>query len=168
MKKFISAFLMCLCLFGCGCKNVKVKIDYVGMPTASESSTYLYENYGLLSHELKDTSEYDIKIENKDNFLLFVYSEECYGCSLLAPALKEYVNENSLAIYTISSQKINNHSLYKEYGIRDTPYLVLIDEGELVYKELVLLENKPEENIKWVEKWMENHIEWSVKNEENN
>ena len=162
MKKILMILLMMLTIVGCGRnKDVKVKLDYEKMPSITESSPYLYSKYSLLSKELESTEEYDEKIANKDSFVMFVYLNTCYGCNLLAPALKEYVNENNLVIYTLSYSVISdNHNLYEE-GINTTPYLVLIKEGKIEYKELVELPQNKSEHVNWVNEWMEKHIEWS-------
>ena len=164
MKKII-AFMMALLIFtGCACKkeDVKVKLDYEQLPSASESSEYLYQDFGLLSKELHSTDEYDAKIANEDSFLLFIYRESCYGCSLLAPALKAYVDEHQIVIYTMSITEIVNHDLGEKEYIKVTPYLVLVEKGEIAYKELadVKLSDNKTKNEKWVESWMKKHVEW--------
>ena len=157
--------MMALLIFaGCGCKKepVKVKLDYEALPSASESSNHLYQDFGLLSKELNSTDEYDAKVANGDSFLLFIYRESCYGCSLLAPALKTYVDEHQIVIYTISITEIVNHDLGKKEDIKVTPYLVLVEKGKIAYKELAdskLSDNKAK-NEKWVDSWMKEHVEW--------
>lgn len=161
MKKIIAFIMMLFTLVGCGKKDVKVKLDYVEMPEIIESSSYLYITYQLRSYHLKSTDAYDEKLTNKDSFLLFVYDENCYGCNLLAPALKPYVDEHELAIYTIELNKISSkHDLYKS-GVNTTPFLVVVEDGKVAYKELVTLPNNKKEHVDWVNKWMEKNIEWS-------
>ena len=163
MKKFIALIMMLVSLVGCSCKDkpVKVKLDYEVMPNVIESSPYLYTKYLLLTKHLKSTDEYDDKIEAKDSFLLFVYSSGCYGCNLLAPAMQPYVEENEIVIYTIEYEEISDkHDLYKA-GVNTTPFLLLIEEGKIVYKELVKLPEEKSEHVNWVENWMKKHVEWS-------
>ena len=160
MKKVIMILCMLLSVIGCSCKNDRIKLNKGEMPTVSESSTHLYEEFSLLSYEIENTNEYDSKIANKDSFLLFVYREGCYGCGLLAPALKSYVDNNSVAIYTISISNITNHRLYTEQGITETPYLIIISEGNIVKKEVVTLTNNANSNKEWVNNWINNNIIW--------
>lgn len=164
MKKMLAFMMSVLMLSGCGCKkeSVKVKLDYEQLPNVSESSEHLYQDFGLVSKELDSTDEYDDKIANEDSFLLFIYREDCYGCSLLAPALKSYVDEHQIVIYTMSITKIVNHDLGKKEDIKVTPYLVLIENGKIAYKELadVKLSEDKNKNEKWVESWMKEHVEW--------
>ena len=165
MKKIIVSILMVLLIVGCSCKKteqpIKVKLDYKEMPTAQDSSTYFYNRDGLLSYDLKSTSEYDEKITNKDSFLLFVYSETCSGCKLLSPAIKPYIDEHQVVIYTLDYSNVSDkHDLYKA-GINTTPFLVLIEEGKIVYLELMTLSfNNPTQNVETMNKWMGTHVEW--------
>jgi hypothetical protein len=153
-------------LTGCSCKkDIKVKIDYESIPTVETSSEYLYEKGNLLTYDLESIEEYDEKIANKDNFLLLIYRDGCYGCKLLAPAMQKYVAETGVVVYSLGLEDIpGKHNLFVNDGITsDTPYLVLIEKGKVVYKELVLLKNNAAEDEKWVKKWMDKHVEWSEK-----
>lgn len=162
MKKIVALILMLVGLVGCsGKKDIKVKLDYEEMPSAVESSAFLYTKFKLLSKELNSLEEYDEKINNKDSFLMFVYLESCYGCKLLAPAIKSYIDENPLVIYTMSYSVIEEkHDLYKQ-GVNTTPFLILVEDGKIVYKELGELPEDKNEHVNWVENWMEKHVEWS-------
>lgn len=163
MKKIIICLLAIFMLTVCGCKKEykKVKLDYEVMPTASDSSSYFYNRDQLLSYELDSTNEYDDKITNKDSFLLFIYSETCSGCKLLSPAIKPYIDENELVIYTLNYDKVSDkHDLYKA-GVNTTPFLAVIEEGKIVYLELITLKmNDEESNVKTIEKWLNDRIEW--------
>ena len=162
MKKLFIIVSMLFVLVGCGGKkDNRVKLDYESMPTMEDSSSYLYQKYSLLSYELDSTAEYDVKINNKDSFLLFVYENVCYGCNLLAPALEPYITNNNVVLYTMPLSKISDkHDLYKA-GVNTTPFLVIVSKGKVAYKELIDLPQDKKEHISWVEKWMEKHIEWS-------
>lgn len=167
MKKILLVLCVLFCSFGCSCKkekDIKVKIDYEDIPQASDSSSYLYGKYSLLSYELDYSSEYDEKINNKDSFLLFIYRDGCFGCELLSKSLKTYMDENPIAIYTISLNNLWEHDLYKTENINDTPYLILIEEGKIVYKELIgsnsLTGSDKAKNDEFVKSWIEKHIIW--------
>ena len=161
MKKILLILCVLFCVVGCSNKEDKrMSLNKEEMPTYSESSSYLYEQYSLVSYELENTNEYDSKITAKDSFLLFVYRENCYGCGLLAPALKSYVDVNGVAIYTISISNITNHSLYTNQGITETPYLIIIKEGKIVKKEVITLTNNANSNKEWVQNWINSNIVW--------
>ena len=53
----------------------------------------------------------------------------------------------------------DKHDLYKN-GVNTTPYLVIVSEGSIAYKELMKLSNDAEANVETVKSWMEEHIEW--------
>ena len=161
MKKIILFIATIFCFVGCSCKkDEKIKLSREELPTQNDSSQYLYNNYGLLSKELATTADYDIKVSAGDDFLVFVYAQGCYGCSLLAPALKDYVEEENVAVYTLDYANVSDkHDLYKN-GINTTPYLVIVSDGAIAYKELMKLSNDAEANISTVKSWMEKHIEW--------
>ena len=164
MKKIILLIVFAVILVGCNCKknnDIKIKITEENLPTSSESSSYLYTTYGLLSYHLEDTGEYDEKVNNNDTFLLFVYSDTCFGCKLLAPSLKPSVDEG-LILYTLDYSVVSdNHDLYKA-GVTTTPYLVLVEDGEIVYVELIegLSASDAEKNVKLAKKWINKHVEW--------
>lgn len=163
MKKIIMLFMMLISIVGCRKKEdvVKIKADYEQLPTVSDSSEYLFSISSLLSYELNSLSEYDEKANNGDSFVLFVYSNGCAGCKLLAPALKAYVDETNLVIYTLSYSNVTDkHDLYKA-GVNTTPYLVLVKEGKIAYTELINLSfTDTEGNKKNVSDWMNKHVEW--------
>jgi len=164
MKKILMVLCALFCLVGCSCnKDERVKLKYEEIPTVEDSSSYLYSEYGLLSYELDSTNEYDEKITNKDSFLLFVYREMCYGCQQLAPAFKAYIDENpNVILYTMEIDVIgSNHTLYKDQNITVTPYLILIEEGNIAYKETMPTDKTNVEKAKdWLDGWMKKHVVW--------
>jgi len=164
VKKIVLFILIMFSVVGCSCKGQnKVKLDPVDMPTLADSSSYLYEKGQLLTYDLKAIEEYDEKITNEDSFLLLVYRDGCYGCGLIAPALQKYVGEKQIPVFALSLELVSSkHDLYKS-GITDTPYLLVIGDGKVVYKEIAVLTNDASENEKWVEKWMNKHVDWSGK-----
>ena len=160
MKKVITCFLMCLCLFGCKKDTVKYELSKGTMPTI-ENSGYMYKEANLLSYELETTDEYDSKVENKDSFLLFIYSPSCTGCKNVAPSISEYVDNNQVAIYTLDKANISSkHSLYKA-GVTTTPYFIIVFEGEI--KVVKFIDNvglNKEQNKQLVNDFMSKNIEW--------
>lgn len=164
MKKILLMFFFIITIVGCSCKkDVIIKLPKKAIATESDSSSYLYGEYNLLSYELASTEEYDVLIENKESFLLFVYNETCGGCKLLSPALAAYVDEYEVGVYTLSNDKISDkHDLY-EAGVNTTPFLIIIENGEIKLIELVLKlkNNEPEKNKEWIKNWINKHVEWS-------
>ena len=164
MKKILMLICMLFVFAGGSCnKDVKVKINKGETPSVQEASTYLYTEYGLLSYELLNTSKYDEKITNKDSFLLFVYRESCYGCGILSPGIKNYIDDSEGAI--VYSMKVNaiesTHTLYKDHNVTDTPYLILIENGEIKHKEIMPTTNTTTSQAKtWFYEWMEKHVVW--------
>ncbi len=165
MKKILMVLAVLFCVVGCSCKNIKVKVDYEQIPVARDSSEYLYNEYGLVSYELEVVQEYDAKIEGKDSFLLFVYANDCDGCAMLSKAIVEYMVEKPFAMYTINIGKIMEHDLFKTEKVKSTPYLILVEDGKIVLKELMVGEGKLEmgkdaENNKFVKEWLDEHVVW--------
>ena len=147
---------------GCSCKEepVKVKLDYREMPTVSESSKYLYDEYGLLSYELDGTGEYDQMLTDKKNFFLFVYRKYCGGCGLVSPILKEYIDENQLVVYTLDLGDIpSKHDLFDVVDDK-TPHFILVGNGAVVYYESPKLVGESATDKEAVNKWISEHIEW--------
>ncbi len=163
MKKILFILFFIITIVGCSCKKEEIvaNIENKGIATESDSSPYLYGEFNLLSYELASTQEYDVLIESKESFMIFIYSDTCYGCKLLAPALADYVTTNEVSVYTLSNDKISDkHALY-EAGVNTTPFLVLIEEGKIKLVELIKLTNNASENKTWVKNWINTHVEWS-------
>lgn len=166
MKKVLLFICMLFGFFGCSCnKDELIKIKKGEPPTIEESSSYLYDDYELLTYELDSTDEYDEKINNKDSFVLFVYTEGCFGCQKLSPAIKDYIDDNEGAVvYSMKTETINsnyNHSLYKTENISGTPWVILVENGTIVYKVIMPVENDTDAKAKdWFYDLMEKHVSW--------
>lgn len=160
MKKIFLVLALLLCLTGCKKEETKIYLPK-GEVANVENSGYMYKENGLLSYELNSVAEYDNKIANKDSFLLFVYSPTCTGCKNVSPALKKYVNENKIALYTLDKANLSaKHELTKA-GVVTTPYLIIVVEGEIKVVEFidnVMLDG--EGNEKLVNDFMEKYIVW--------
>lgn len=164
MKKILMVICALFCFVGCSCKKEnKVTLKYEELPTVADSSSYLYSEYGLLTYELKTTEDYDSKIANNDSFLLFVYREGCAGCIVLSSALKDYIDENpKFVLYTLEKENIGyDHTLYKDENITVTPYLILIENGKIVNKEVMPVSKaNPELAKQWLTEWVNKNIVW--------
>lgn len=168
MKKILLFICMILGVCGCSCnKNDLIKVKKAAVPTVGEASGYLYPKHGLLTYQLDNTSEFDAKIENKDSFVLFIYRETCFGCDSLSPGMKTYLEENKGAVvYSLNLIEIGiNHTLYKEHNISGTPWILIIDEGDIAVKEIMPTFNGSKEEIEksakdWFYDLMKNHVIW--------
>ena len=166
MKKILLCICMALGICGCN-KESLINIKKADTPTVEEASNYLSEKHGLLTYHLDTTDEYDEKIENKDSFVLFVYRETCFGCDTLSPGIKTYLEENPGAnIYSLDISKIGvDHTLYKDHNITGTPWIIMIDTGNIALKTLMPAFNGSEESVKkeaktWFYDLMKNNISW--------
>ena len=166
MKKILLFICMILGVCGCSCnKDELIKMKKGETPGIEESSSYLYDDYGLLTYEFDSTDDYDVKINDKDSFILFVYREGCFGCQKLSPAIKDYIDDNEGAIvYSMKTEIINsspNHSLYKTENISGTPWIILVENGNIVYKVIMPVENDTDAKAKtWFYDLMEKHVSW--------
>lgn len=168
MKKILLFIFMIFGICGCSCnKDELIKIKKDEAPTILESSGYLYTKHRLLTYQLNNTDEYDAKIANKDSFVLFVYKEGCLGCDNLSPAIKKYLDENEgSVIYSIEISEIGlKHTLYKDYNISGTPWILVVKEGNIEVKEIMpAFDVGYDEMLQLAEKWfydlMENNVSW--------
>ena len=168
MKKILLFICMILGICGCSCnKDEVIKIKKAEDPQIIESSPYLYPNYRLLTYHLNSTDDYDKKIENKDSFVLFIYRDGCFGCQKLSPGIKEYLDENEGAtVYSMDITSIGiNHTLYKDHNISGTPWILIINEGNLAVKEIMPTFTGTDDEIKisaknWFYDLMTNNVSW--------
>lgn len=168
MKKLLLLICLMFGIWGCSCnKDELVKIAKDEAPQITESSTYLYTKHQLLTYQLSDTDEYDEKISNKDSFVLFIYRETCFGCDSLSPGIKTYLEENEgSTVYSMDITKISaNHTLYKDYNISGTPWILVINEGTIAVKEIMPAFEGGNSQIKqsakdWFYDLMEKNVSW--------
>ena len=85
--------------------------------------------------------ELESKINNKEDFILYIYDESCEACNNFEPILNTYIKNNKAQIYAIDSMLIKTSNSLIPYSY--TPTLGLIDNGEVKYK----IDGVSEENI---------------------
>jgi len=126
MKKLlgkISAFvLMCILMVGCSCN--KDKFSKASLQVGDMNAT----TYNVISMDVLNS-----KIDNKDNFVLFVYQEGCFGCQRFKPILESVIQERHLLVYAINFWELeSSHELRKT--LEYTPSLVIYKEGKTILK----------------------------------
>jgi thiol-disulfide isomerase/thioredoxin len=128
MKKLFTVFsvlvLVVVLCSGCGCKNEKVSLQIGDMNV----TTYIDVSMG----ELKS------KIKNKDNFILFVYKDDCEGCRFFKPILNNVIAEKHIIIYGIRYNDIERKHELK--SLQWTPSIVIYKSGKAI------LMTDPDEN----------------------
>lgn len=99
---------------------------------SSSSLTIIETESGI--EEYKLIEELDIikdKKENKDNFLLYIFSSSCMSCQSFDVVIKNYIKINEIVIYgvNISSENTLLKSQNEYVYFDTTPTLVLFEEG---------------------------------------
>ena len=114
MKKIFAAFISLLMLFSissCGNKVEKFEIE------TSEGITATVE---LTKDELIE------KINNQDDFVLFLSQPTCAACANFKPIVNEYISQNEVVIYKIET--IVSDLVDYKY----TPTLAIFKDGVVV------------------------------------
>ncbi|MFA6935989.1 MAG: thioredoxin family protein [Bacilli bacterium] len=114
MKKIFATFISLLMLFSissCGNKVEKFEIE------TSEGITATVE---LTKDELIE------KINNQDDFILFLSQPTCEACANFKPIINEYVTQKGIVIYKIET--IVGDLIDYKY----TPTLAIFNAGEVV------------------------------------
>lgn len=114
MKKIFATFISLLMLFSissCGNKVEKFEIE------TSEGITATVE---LTKDELIE------KINNQDDFVLFLSQPTCWACANFKPIINEYVSQKGIVIYKIET--IVGDLIDYKY----TPTLAIFNAGEVV------------------------------------
>lgn len=106
MKKLFIGIVMLFMLTGCSSNNSLQEIKY---------------------DELKS------KIENKENFVLYVSKTGCTYCEEYEPVLIEVLNDNKLQAYKVNLANMSEaekNSVSKKVGLEGTPTLIYIKQGK--------------------------------------
>ena len=117
MKKIIYIFLLLLVLTGGTKEKFKLEDKYYNNPSFEE----------IDSKQLNELED------NKESFLVMVYTTGCFSCMDFEKVLTEFTKEYNLQIFRINIKDIDNTNISGK--IKYTPSLVIYNEGE-VYKYL--------------------------------
>lgn len=85
---------------------------------------------------IEEVSYLQNKLNNKDSFLLFIYSHSCDACEFYIPMVNNYIKENEVVFYSIDVGN-ENTALRPTNGVVDyiaTPTICLFDKGNIVFK----------------------------------
>lgn len=124
MKKILGilcSFLFVIVAVGCSCKKDDNNKASLGVGDMNAST---YQTISL--------SEVDAKVDNKDTFILYVYSPTCGGCIAFKPILENVIKSKNLIVYALLYSDITSgHELKSLSG---TPSVVVYKEGEILTK----------------------------------
>ena len=88
---------------------------------------------GSKTYEEIDYDTFLEKIENKDNFILFIGSETCQHCALYKSKVNKIIQNYNIMIYYIDINKFSDEqeNKFKTYiNFSGTPTTVFIENGE--------------------------------------
>lgn len=88
---------------------------------------------GNKTYEEIDYDTFLEKIENKDNFILFIGSETCQHCALYKSKVNKIIQNYNIMIYYIDINKFSDEqeNKFKTYiNFSSTPTTVFIENGE--------------------------------------
>ena len=122
MKKIIgilSCFLfVMLAILGCSCNKDDDK-----------KASLSVGDMNATTYQVINLTEYNTKINNKEDFVLYLYSEYCGGCAIFSPILNKVIEEKHLIIYAIDNDQIpDGHAL----DGRMTASLLIYDDGKIL------------------------------------
>lgn len=113
IKKFISIILIPILLLISACSPVE-KFNGEIVEGITETK------------EIK-RNEYDLKIENKDSFVLYIYTYGCASCAKFNKKINAFVEESSLLIFKIETSQIKGTIDYHA-----APAIAIIKDGNLI------------------------------------
>ncbi|MBT2717481.1 thioredoxin family protein [Bacillus sp. ISL-57] len=75
--------------------------------------------------------DYKNKLENKDSFVMYVYSTSCPACQSFKPVLNEFIKENNSKVLALNTavKENNDPTFFKENDLQHTPTLIIYKEG---------------------------------------
>lgn len=110
MKKFIIYLLLILLATGCNFTEKK-------------------QSYIEISYET-----YEQKMENKEDFILFIGSTTCSHCQDFKPVLENVITDYDLKIYYIDLYKTTKEQgdkIWEDTFLEGTPTIVFISKGKI-------------------------------------
>lgn len=93
-----------------------------------------------------DTFQATQKIENKDNFLLYIGRETCPYCAKLVPDLKTAMGEKNIEVFYLDVEDMtpDKRIFVDAYGVTEVPTLLTFKDGE--YRSIFLDHEYSDEN----------------------
>ena len=80
-----------------------------------------------------NTSEITALINEKENFIFLLTSEDCPYCIEFLPTISEKVSENTtLPIYYVNRKSDTNSTLKESLEVETIPFLVKMEHGEII------------------------------------
>lgn len=142
-KKILLLLIFMLLIFITACQ----KITPITLETG-DYSTYIEIN----SDELVE------KLNNQDDFFLYISSVTCTSCAEFKPILDEVIAKNKVKIYKIEAGeffKPDNHYICYQF----TPTIVIIDNGQELIKIDAVDEAKTFESYEQFMKFYQKYIQ---------
>ena len=84
-----------------------------------------YNNDQIIEIQAKE--EYESLIDNKESFVVYIYSPGCYACGLFKPVIEGFVEEENITIYQINAYYLSETSLVEH--VQYTPSVALFNQG---------------------------------------
>lgn len=77
-------------------------------------------------------SEYNTKIEEKESFIMYVYSTSCTACQTFKPVLNNVIDNQEVEVlgFDVNNSQNRNIPFLKEKNLKETPTLVIYEKGE--------------------------------------
>lgn len=127
VKKIILIPLLALLLFtySCGTVNDFSKFDGEKIILSKD------EHLNIELKELSSFDELDIKKNNGDSFVLFVYNSRCEACYTFKLVLQAFIEERSLVIYSLENSKIEKNSSLEKHA-KLVPTVFIYHKGKII------------------------------------
>lgn len=129
MKKLLYILLGLLLMAGCG-QNIK-------------------------SYQEITFNKLETKFDQKEDFVLFIGSEDCSHCQSYKPKLEAVIKVNQVKVYYIDISKLTleeNKKLNEVVPYSGTPYTVFIEDGKLKEIDSQIYTITGDRDIEYIEK----------------
>ena len=100
-------------------------------------------------------NEFQIKIENKESFVLFMWQTGCSHCETFKPTLNDVIKQKDILVYSIDLSELSDleySKIQNKTFIKGTPTMVYIKEGSVQPTKLVGNKSK-QDVIEFFEKY---------------
>ena len=127
MKKILTLFLIPLLLISCSKKTNPIIYD--GEFLLSE------KYYTEIDKGLKDDIDYSLikqALDNKESFVVFIYSNGCMTCASFKPILEDFLNQHNMQFLASTFQLMKDNVTAINDYVKYTPGLVIFNNGDYV------------------------------------